>query len=149
MRCAGVWGVAVEVPGKISYALNAGTGAFSGIWLGNFFGGNWGGQGSGDFNPASEPITLAQDVSFAQLSDDTAAWPLMPVMTKESPANPDPLYPKNVGYQSRGYYLGEDSIPTFQYRSGDVGIEDRCQAVGVTEQRGRNRVLQFEAASVP
>lgn len=146
-RVAGYRGIAVGLPEKISYAFNAETGTLSAIWLGNFIGVNWSGQGSGDFNPASEPITLAQDVSFAQLSDDTAAWPLMPVMTKEAPANPDPLYPKNVGYQFRGYYLGDDSIPTFQYRSGDVGIEDRCQAVGEAEQRGLKRVLQFEATS--
>ena len=146
-RVAGYRGIAVGLPERISYAFNAETGTLSAIWLGNFIGVNWSGQGSGDFNPASEPITLAQDVSFAQVSDDTAAWPLMPVMTKEAPANPDPLYPKNVGYQFRGYYLGDDSIPTFQYRSGDVGIEDRCQAVGEAEQLGLKRVLQFEATS--
>jgi len=146
-RVAGYRGIAVGLPQKISYAFNAETGTLSAIWQGNFVGVNWSGQGSGDFNPASEPITLAQDVSFATLADDQAAWPLLPVMTKEAPANPDPLYPKNVGYQFRGYYLGEDSIPTFQYRSGDVDIEDRCQADGDAEQRGLKRVLQFEADS--
>ncbi|OYW15095.1 MAG: hypothetical protein B7Z55_15280 [Planctomycetales bacterium 12-60-4] len=106
---------------------------------------NWSGQGSGDFNPASEPITLAQDVSFAALAEENAPWPLLPVMTKEAPTNPNPLYPKNVGYQFRGYFLGESSIPTFQYRTGTINIDDRSIAVGAEEQRQLKRVVQFES----
>jgi hypothetical protein len=90
-------------------------------------------------------VTLAQDVSFVTLTDENAPWPLMPVMTKESPVNPDPLYPKNVGYQFRGYYLDESLVPTFQYRSGSVEIEDRSVAAGNEEQQFLKRVLQFES----
>ncbi len=75
-------------------------------------------SGSRRLQPASEPITLAQDVSFVALADEEAPWPLLPVMTKEAPTNPNPLYPKNVGYQFRGYFLDESSLPTFQYRTG-------------------------------
>jgi hypothetical protein len=135
----------VGLPEKLSYAFNAETGTLSAIWQGNFIGVNWSGQGSGDFNPASEPIALAQDVSFVSLIEENTAWPLLPVMNKEAPANPDPLYPKNLGYQFRGYYLGESSIPTFQYRSGRIEIEDRTVAVGDAPQRGLKRVLQFES----
>jgi hypothetical protein len=144
-RVAGFRGIAVGLPEKLSYAFNAETGTLSAIWQGNFIGVNWSGQGSGDFNPASEPIALAQDVSFVSLADENTAWPLLPVMTKEVPANPDPLYPKNLGYQFRGYYLGESSIPTFQYRSGRIEIEDRTVAVGDAPKRGLKRVLQFES----
>ena len=144
-RVAGFRGIAVGLPEKLSYAFNAETGTLSAIWQGNFIGVNWSGQGSGDFNPASEPITLAQDVSFVSLADEKTPWPLLPVMTKEAPANPDPLYPKNLGYQFRGYYLGESSIPTFQYRSGRIEIEDRTVAVGDATSRRLKRVLQFES----
>ena len=144
-RVAGFRGIAVGLPEKLSYAFNAETGTLSAIWQGEFIGVNWSGQGSGDFNPASEPITLAQDVSFVQFADENAPWPLMPVMTKEAKTNPNPLYPKNVGYQFRGYFLGESSIPTFQYRSGTIEIEDRSVAVGSDEQRQLKRVLQFDS----
>jgi mono/diheme cytochrome c family protein len=141
-RVAGFRGIAVGLPEKLSYAFNAETGTLSAIWQGDFIGVNWSGQGSGDFNPASEPITLAQDVSFAQLADDKAPWPLL---TKEARTNPNPLYPKNLGYQFRGYLLGEDSIPTFTYRSGTIQIEDRSVATGAQQQQQLKRVLQFDS----
>jgi len=144
-RVAGFRGIAVGLPERLSYAFNAETGTLSAIWQGDFIGVNWSGQGSGDFNPASEPITLAQDVSFAQLAADDSPWPRMPVMTKEARTNSNPLYPKNVGYQFRGYDLGESSIPTFRYLSGTIEIEDRSVAVGTAEQRQLKRELQFNA----
>ena len=146
-RVAGFRGIAVGLPEKLSYAFNAETGTLSAIWQGDFIGVNWSGQGSGDFNPASEPIALAQDVSFVQLADEDAPWPLLPVMTKEVPTNPNPLYSKSVGYQFRGYFLGESSIPTFMYRSGTIEIEDRSLAIGTEEQRQLMRVLQFDSPS--
>lgn len=144
-RVAGFRGIAVGLPEKISYAFNAETGTLSAIWDGEFVSVNWSGQGSGDFNPAGQAIQLAQDVSFAALEDDTAPWPLMPVMTKEAPANPNPLYPKNVGYQFRGYFLDNLFIPTFQYRSGNVEIEDRMAASGEEGNRTLQRVLKFNS----
>lgn len=144
-RVAGYRGIAVGLPEKLSYAFNAETGTLTAIWQGEFIGVNWSGQGSGDFNPASEPITLAQDVSFAKLADENAAWPLLPVLTKEAKTNPDPLYPKNLGYQFRGYFLGESSIPTFMYRSGTLEIEDRSVAVVTAEQIQLKRVQQLES----
>ncbi len=148
-RVAGFRGVAVGLPERVSFAFNAETGTLSAIWLGDFIGVNWSGHGSGDFSPTSEPITLPQDVSFVALEDENSPWPLLPAMTKEAPVNPDPLYPKNVGYQFRGYYLDGLSIPTFQYRSGTIEIEDRTVAVVDNErQDGKKtlkRVLQFDS----
>ena len=144
-RVAGYRGIAVGLPEKLSYAFNAETGTLSAIWQGDFIGVNWSGQGSGDFNPASEAILLAQDVSFVQLEDGNSPWPRLPVMTKEAKTNPDPLYPKNLGYQFRGYYLGDLSIPTFQYRSGTMEIEDRSVAAGTAERAWLKRSLQFES----
>lgn len=144
-RVAGFRGIAVGFPEKLSYAFNAETGTLSAIWQGEFISVNWSGQGSGDFNPASEPVTLAQDVSFVQLADEDSPWPLLPVMTKDARTNPNPLYPKNLGYQFRGYVLDESSIPTFLYRSGTIEIEDRSVSTGVEDQPRLLRVLQFES----
>ena len=146
-RVAGFRGIAVGLPEKLNFAFNAETGTLSAIWQGDFINVNWSGQGSGDFNPASEAITLAQDVSFARLADENAPWPKLPVMTKEAKTNPDPLYPKNVGYQFRGYDLGDSSVPTFRYRSGDVDIEDRSTAAGMEERCRLRRVLNFDSPS--
>lgn len=144
-RVAGFRGIAVGFPEKISYAFNAETGTIAAIWQGDFIGVNWSGQGSGEFNPASEPILLAQDVSFAHLESENAAWPLMPVMTKEARTNPDPLYPKHVGYQFRGYYFDEKSIPTFQYHCGPIEIEDRVEAAQSDDLTQLKRVLHFKS----
>ena len=146
-RVAGFRGIAVGFPEKMNYAFNAETGTLSAIWQGDFISVNWSGQGSGDFNPAGEAIALSQDVSFASLADENAAWPLLPVMTKDAPVNPNPLYPKNVGYQFRGYYVHASSIPTFQYRSGSVDIEDTIVAFGQREHRMLQRALRFESTS--
>ena len=142
-RVAGFRGIAVGLPKQLSYAFNAETGTLSALWQGDFVNVNWNGQGSGDFSPAREPITLAQDVSFAPLTDENSPWPLMPVMTKDARVNPDPLYPRNHGYQFRGYFLGESSIPTFMYRSGTIEIEDRSTAAGTDKQQRLIRVLHF------
>ena len=144
-RVAGFRGIAVGFPERLSYAFNAETGTLSALWQGDFIGVNWSGQGSGDFNPASEPITLPQDVSFAALENENASWPLLPLMTKEQPTNPNPLYPKNVGYQFRGYFQDKLSIPTFQYRSGTIEIEDRSTVEGAQDQQRLQRVLQFQS----
>ncbi len=144
-RVAGYRGIAVGLPEKLNYAFNAETGTLSAIWSGEFISVNWSGQGSGDFNPASNPITLAQDVSFVSLDSESEPWPLLPVMTKEAPANPDPLYPKNVGYQFRGYYFDELAVPTFQYRSGSLEIEDRTAASSEDGAQQLKRTLNFNS----
>ncbi len=144
-KVAGFRGIAVGFPEKFSYAFNAESGTLSAIWQGDFIGVNWSGQGSGDFQPSTKPITLPQDVSFAFLADASAPWPLRPVMTKEAPVNPDPLYPKNVGYQFRGYFLGERSIPTFQYRIGTIEVEDRLEPEGSREHRRLKRVMTCQS----
>ncbi|MBL8829183.1 MAG: hypothetical protein JNM18_19525 [Planctomycetaceae bacterium] len=144
-RVAGFRGIAVGFPEHLNYAFNAETGTLSAIWQGDFLNVNWSGQGSGDFQPASDPITLAQDVSFVSLSDASAPWPLLPVMTKEARTNPNPLYPKNVGYQFGGYALDETFVPTFLYRSGSIAIQDRSVAVKQGDHPRLKRVLTFNA----
>ena len=106
---------------------------------------NRGGQGSGGFNPAAKSVQLAQDVSFCALADEKTAWPLRPVMTKEAPANPDPLYPKNRGYQFKGYFMDDASVPTFMYLSGDIAIEDRSTAQTAGKKLRLVRTLTFDS----
>ncbi len=142
---AGYRGIAVGFPERLSYAFNAETGTLSALWTGDFIRVNRGGQGSGNFSPAARHVQLAQDVSFFALADEKAAWPLRPVMTREAPANPDPLYPKNRGYQFKGYFTDDASVPTFMYLSGDVAIEDRSVAQTTDKKLRLVRTLTFDA----
>jgi hypothetical protein len=59
--------------------------------------------------------------------------------------NPNPLYPKNVGYPFRGYVADDSRVPTFLYRSGTVGIEDRTTAVD-GEQPQLRRVMTLRSS---
>lgn len=144
---AGFRGIAVGFPERLSYCFNAETGTLTGIWKGDYIRVDRGGQGSGNFNPAANPVTFAQDTSFISDLDPTAPWPVRPVMTKEAPANPNPLYPKNLGYQFRGYFLGASNNPTFMYSSGDVQIEDRSEVIVVDNRMTLQRRISFQSPS--
>lgn len=144
-QVAGYRGIAVGFPEKLSYAFNAETGTLSAIWTGDFIRVNRRGQGSGNFQPAGRHVALAQDLSFYRLANDKALWPLRPVMTKESPVNPDPLYPKNRGYQFKGYYFDDNFVPTFTYRTGNVRIEDRSFAQSKNKELQLVRQLSFDS----
>jgi mono/diheme cytochrome c family protein len=144
-QIAGFRGIAVGFPGGLSYSFNAQTGTLSGIWRGGFVRVRWDGQGSGDFNPSSRAIALAQDVSFCQLDNDQAAWPLRPKMDEENPVNPDPLYPHNHGYQFGGYSFDQASVPTFLYRVGAVAMEDTSIAEPLGQSKSLSRSIRFSA----
>ena len=145
-RIAGYRGIAVGFPGGVSYAFNAEYGSLSGLWKGDFVSVGWGGQGAGNFNPKGRPIELAQDVAFYRLSKEDDSWPLRPRMDKDNPVNPDPLYPRNRGYQFKGYRLDKNGVPTFIYQTGEVEVEDTSVA-GVAEaiRDGLVRKIQFTA----
>ena len=67
--------------------------------------------------------------------------------TRQShPVNPDPLYPRNRGYQFKGYRLDKNGVPTFIYGTGEVEVEDTSVA-GVAEaiRDGLVRKIQFTA----
>lgn len=144
---AGFRGIAVGFPERLSYSFNAETGTLTGIWKGDYIRVDRGGQGSGNFNPAANPVTFAQDTSFIEDLDPTAPWPVRPVMTKEAPANPNPLYPKNLGYQFRGYYLGTSNNPTLMYTSGDIQIEDRSEVIVEDKRMMLQRRISFQSPS--
>ncbi|MFT7671201.1 MAG: hypothetical protein ACI8X5_003918, partial [Planctomycetota bacterium] len=142
---AGFRGIAVGFPDGVNYAFDANNGALSGIWVGDYISVRWDGQGAGDFTPAARAIQLARDVSFLPRENDEQPWPLRPRTTEEQPINPDPAYPRNWGYQFRGYYYDESDVPTFMYESGTIGIEDRSIGVVKEERTLLRRTLRFEA----
>ena len=144
-RVAGYRGIAVGFPDGVNYAFNAENGTLSALWSGEFVNVSWGGQGSGNFNPRARTIELAQDVTFYRLDKDDAPWPLRPVMDKDNPVNPNPLYPRNLGYQFKGYQLDEEGVPTFMYRTGDVAVEDRVNGVAANRLNRLERRLRFDA----
>ena len=144
-RIAGYRGIAVGFPGGLNYAFNAEYGSLSGLWSGDFVSVGWGGQGAGNFNPRGRPIELAQDVAFYRLAKDDAPWPLLPKMNKENPINPDPLYPRNRGYQFKGYQLNAKGVPTFMYRTGPVAVEDTPSALVANRLNGLVRKIKFDS----
>ena len=140
-RVAGYRGIAVGFPGGMNYAFNAQNGALSAIWKGQYVTANWRSQGAGDFNPAERSIQLAQDVGFMKLKSDDEKWPLRPVATKENPVNADPLYPRNRGYQFKGYSFDDAGTPTFFYQCHDVTIEDKA----TSPKDALHRTLSFSS----
>ena len=124
---AGYRGIAVGFPGGMNYAFNAKNGALTALWRGEFVSVGWRGQGAGNFNPAARAHQLAQDVAFLQGGSPPGKWPLRPRTSKEQPVDPDPLYPKNHGYQFQGYTLGDTGTPTFRYQCGDIAIQDHTK----------------------
>jgi mono/diheme cytochrome c family protein len=144
-RVAGYRGIAVGFPAQLHYAFNAETGTLSALWRGPFVSVNWSGQGSGDFHPAAEPITLPQDVSLLVGTEPPDPWPRLPKMDKDHRVNPDPLYPKNLGYQFLGYRLDGEGVPTFRYRVQDIAVADRTVPVGSGPDLALERRLQFES----
>ena len=142
-RVAGYRGISVGFPEGIHYAFNAETGALSALWKGEFVSVGWGGQGAGNFNPRSRSVQLAQDLAFQPVSQRGKPWPTLPKMTKENPVNPDPLYPKNLGYGFRGYSLDDQGVPTFSYEFGKLVIEDNSRPQPLPEDHLLRRTLRI------
>lgn len=142
-RVAGYRGIAVGLPGGLNYAFNAQNGSLSALWRGDFVTANWKSQGAGDFHPIGKYATLPQDVSFLPQSAAPAKWPLLPQTTKEAPVNPDPTYPRAYQYAFQGYALGENDVPVFTYRSGDVTITDSMKALPSQANPTLRRTLTF------
>jgi mono/diheme cytochrome c family protein len=140
---AGFRGIAVGFPGGLNYAFDANNGTLSGLWRGDFVSARWDGQGAGGFNPAARPVRLAQDLSIYTLGDHKKPWPLKPFMDDENPVNPDPQYPRNLGYRFRGYYLDEEKVPTFMYSMAEIYVEDRSVAILDGERPILRRTLTF------
>jgi mono/diheme cytochrome c family protein len=144
-RVAGYRGISVGFPEGIHYAFNAETGALSALWKGEFVSVGWGGQGAGNFNPRSRSVQLSQDFAFQPVNQRGKPWPTLPKMTKENPVNPDPLYPKNLGYRFRGYSLDDQGIPTFSYEFGKLAVEDFSRPQPLAEVHLLRRTLRINS----
>jgi mono/diheme cytochrome c family protein len=142
-RVAGYRGISVGFPEGIHYAFNAETGALSALWKGEFVSVGWGGQGAGNFNPRSRSVQLSQDLPFQPVGLGGKPWPTLPEMTKENPVNPDPLYPKNLGYRFRGYTLDDQGVPTFSYEFGKLAVEDFSRPQPLAEVHLLRRTLRI------
>ena len=142
---AGYRGIAVGFPGGLNYSFNAEYGTLVAVWRGDFVNVNWRGQAAGNFNPAGRETVLARDVSLTRLENESTPWPLRPLMTKENPLNPDPLYPRNQGYAFRGYAMDEDEVPTFLYAIEDIAVKDRTIAKEQDGVQKLTRTLTFSS----
>lgn len=144
-RVAGFRGIAVGFPEGLNYAFDAEMGSLAAIWEGGFVRVRWDGQGAGDFDPVERAVSLPRDVGLLSLDSDESRWPARPVMTEENPVNPDPLYPRRLGYQFEGYIFDEHGFPTLRYRLGDVSVHDRSVVVAPDQQPMLVRTLHLAA----
>ena len=64
-------------------------------------------------------------------------------MAALQPVNPKPLYPRDLGYQFRGYEFDADAVPTFLYEIDEVKVSDRSAAEVVDGKPVLKRRLQF------
>ena len=142
-RVAGFRGIAVGFPGGVNYAFDARNGALAALWRGDFVSARWDGQGAGDFEPRAPSIQLERDLPFSEVLDAVTPWPRRPRTSEEQPVDPDPTYPKRLGYQFQGYHLDAARNPTLRYRFGSTQVEDRSAARLEGQHPALRRTLRF------
>lgn len=119
---AGARAIGVGYPEKLNLAWDAGSLRPAMLWHGAFIDAarHWNGRGAGFEPPLGDNILrLVEGVPLAILADEKTPWP--DASTKE------------LGYQFRGYRLGEYQRPTFLYSFGKLKVEDHFQPVGQEE----------------
>ncbi|HRX81919.1 MAG TPA: PA14 domain-containing protein, partial [Pirellulaceae bacterium] len=110
---AGPRAIGVGYPEKANQAFDANDLRIALLWHGAFMDASkhWIGRGPGFQPPLGDNILkLPLGVSFAILSSPEASWPTATA--------------KELGYEFRGYRLGEARRPTFLYDVGKVRVED-------------------------
>jgi cytochrome c2 len=135
---AGTRAIGVGYPAKLNLAFDANQMRLAMIWHGAFIDAarHWTGRGSGFERPLGDNVlTLVVGAPFARLESATAPWPKTP--------------PKELGYQFRGYRLGEKRQPTFLYSFGDVQIEDYPSPVGESDYFVLHRKFTLSADRPP
>ena len=116
---AGPRAIGVGYPEKLNLAWDANGLRPAMLWHGAFIDASrhWNDRGAGFEPPLGDNILrLVEGVPLAVLADDKAAWPTTPA--------------KELGYQFRGYRLGEMQRPTFLYALGELRIEEEFAPVG-------------------
>jgi mono/diheme cytochrome c family protein len=133
---AGARAIGVGYPEKLNLAWDAGSLRPAMLWHGAFIDAarHWNGRGAGFEPPLGDNILrLAEGVPLAVLADEPAAWP-------DASA-------KELGYQFRGYRLGEYQRPTFLYSFGSLKVEDYFAPVGQEEVYVMQRSLKLEGTA--
>jgi hypothetical protein len=124
--------VSIGTPEGPHYSVDLESGALLRVWKGWFLNTEqmWRHRGPDQTAQAmGSEITLSRAPPVAALEDPDAAWPDSAVER----------------FASTGYALGTQGHPTFQYRLGDLRIEDRLEPV--REGRGLARVLTVEGSA--
>jgi mono/diheme cytochrome c family protein len=110
---AGPRAIAVGYPEKAHLAFDANGLRIALLWQGDFMnaGRHWTDRGVGNEPPAGDNILrLPGGAPFAKLATPDAAWPTDDV--------------RKLGWSFKGYRLDDKERPTFQYRLGEIAIED-------------------------
>jgi mono/diheme cytochrome c family protein len=131
---AGTRAIGVGYPAKLNLAFDASDLRLAMIWHGAFIDAakHWSGRGAGFEKPLGDGVLpLPAGVPFARLETSDSPWPTAPA--------------KQLGYQFRGYKLGEKREPTFLYSAGDVQVEDYCVPVGESDYFVLQRTLSLSA----
>lgn len=133
---AGPRAIGVGYPEKANQAFDANDLRIALLWHGAFIDASkhWIGRGSGFQPPLGDNILkLPLGVSFAILPGPDASWP-----TETA---------KELGYEFRGYRLGEARRPTFMYDVSGVRVEDTLVPDSKEPFTSVTRTLRLSATS--
>jgi hypothetical protein len=132
---AGTRAIGVGYPAKLNLAFDANELRLAMLWHGAFIDAakHWTGRGAGFEKPLGDGVlNLPTGVPLARLKAADSPWPSAPA--------------KELGYQFRGYRLGEKRNPTFLYATGDVQVEDYCVPIGESDYFVLQRTISLSAA---
>jgi len=108
----GFRGIAVGYPEQINLAFDSEEMALRLLWKGDFVNINHGSfKASG-----SNKVPFPPGIPFHRLKSMDDDWPYK--------GKTDHTFPHDHGYQFRGYRLDAQRRPTFQYRYGDITVDD-------------------------
>ncbi len=133
---AGYRGIGVGYPERINLAFDSEEMALRLLWKGEFVSVN-----HGSFRArGSDRIAFPPGIPFHRLKSMDDDWPYK--------GKTDYTFPHDHGYQFRGYHLDALRRPIFQYRYGDITVEDFFEDVldksGVAKFK---RTFRFDSLS--
>lgn len=109
---AGYRGIAVGYPERINLAFDSGEMALRRLWKGEFAS-----VDHGSFSPhGTDPIVFPPGIPFHRLKSLEENWPYK--------GKTNHAFPRDHGYEFRGYHLDAKRRPTFMYRYGEIAVED-------------------------
>ena len=131
---AGYRGIGVGYPGRINLAFDSEEMTLRLLWKGDFASVN-----HGSFRASGgERFLFPPGIPFHRLKSMDDSWPYK--------GKTDYLFPHDHGYQFRGYTLDAQRRPTFQYRYGDIVVEDFFEDLPGEDGAAKfKRTFRFEA----